>query len=842
MPIPCGRRIFQRYAARRIMSENKKIKYVKIKDEDYNLPDPSIEEADAQPLSVPAKKKPAAKKHKKELTTPQKVKKVLAVIGTTLLSMFMIVIITGCIVVTALTVYVMQFAESSFDIDLRDVELSYSSYIYAYNDAGEEVEIKTLSSDQNRIWVDIDTIPQFVLDAFVAEEDQRFFDHDGVDWFRTFSVTAKALFSSGTEGGSTITQQLVRDVTGDNEVNVGRKLREIFRAMSLEKKYTKMDILESYLNRIGFGSTCYGIGSAAQYYFDKDVSELTIAEGAILAGVVRSPSNFNPYASLTKCRTRQLDCLEKMYAQGLITTSEYDNSVAEQVKFRRPVYGDDFGYVDERYNDYYGIIDDSSDDDNSDDPYYQDSEWEDIATGAYKWNGDYEVTQNWYVDAGINQVVADLAEEKGITTTSARELLYKGGYSVYLNMDIEMQEKLDAAMKDPNTVLWKYDNLATSSNLLQGSFILMDYQGDVLAVSGGIGEKPGDNCFNRATQSVRSIGSTIKPISVYSLAVEKNLITYSTMIQDISGKVTDENADWEKYPDALLSDDEVCIRWPQNYEKNDNGSLKYRPAWYAVMKSMNTISARVLNMIGLQGAFDQLSTRLGIKSITPQNSMTYSSLATGSAGMTLVELCAAYQIFGNGGVYYEPYFYSKVVDSAGKTVLEQNHTGIQAISRDSAWITNRMMYTVTHDSAGSGPNSLIDGIEVVGKTGTANDESNLHFMGLTPSYVGAFRFGYDDNRAIGKSDGWNATSKAWHNLMVAITDTSKSESFTPDASVVELPYCTETGLLATSRCPETEIGYYRSTNIPKSCDCAHDGTAYFDTSEEGSYIPFYGYE
>lgn len=823
------------------MSENKKIKYVKIKDEDYNSPPPVIEEAVLAPVEKPQKQKKTAKSPKKkhELTTAQKVKKVLAVIATTLLSMMMIVIITVCIVATALTVYVMQFAEDSFDIDLRDVELSYSSYIYAYDSNGEEVELKTLSSDENRIWVDIDTIPQYVLDAFVAMEDQRFYEHEGVDWFRTFSVTVKALFSSGTEGGSTITQQLVRDVTGDKEVNVGRKLREIFRAMSLEKKYTKFDILESYLNRIGFGSTCYGIASAAQYYFDKDVSELTIAEGAILAGVVRSPSNFNPYADLTNCRKRQLDALEKMYNQGFITTQEYESAKSEQVKFRRPVYGDDFGYVDERYNEYYGIQDDTSDDD--DDLYYENESWDDIGTAAYTWNGGYEVTQDWYVDAGISQVISDLAQEKGITTASARELLYKGGYSVYLNMDIDIQTKLDEAMKDPYTALSKYDVHAASSDLLQASFVLMDYSGRVVALAGGLGEKPGDNCFNRATQSKRSVGSTIKPIGVYSIALEKNAITYSTMIQDISGKVTDENADWEEYPDAQLDDDEVCIRWPQNYQSTDNGSMVYRPAWYAVMKSMNTISARVLNMIGLQASFDQLTTRLGVE-LDAKQAMTYSGLATGSAAMTLLELCGAYQIFGNGGVYYEPYLYSKVVDSTGKTILEQNYTGTQAISRDTSWVTNRMMYTVAHDTAGSGRYSLIDGIEVIGKTGTANDESNLHYMGLTPSYVGAVRIGYDDNRAIGKADGWLAVAQIWNRIMTAVTDTSVSENFIPDASVVQVPYCTETGLLATSRCPSTEIGYYRSTNIPRSCDCAHDGKPYFDISEEGSVIPFYGYE
>lgn len=767
------------------------------------------------------------------LTAKQKTSHVMAVIGTTFLSIMLILVITICIVAVALTVYIMQFAENSFDIDLKDVELSFNSFMYATDKStGEYVTLKQLNTDQNRVWVEIEDMPQHLIDAVVAVEDKRFFEHDGVDWTRTVAATVGALLSGGTEGGSTVTQQLVRDVTGDNNVNVGRKLREIFRALSLEQKYTKLDILESYLNRIGFGGTSYGVGSAARHYFDKDVSELTIAESAILAGIIRSPGNYNPYSNLYNTRERQKYALtECMYEQGLINTAEYEEALNEKVRFRRPVKGDDFGYIDERYNEYYGIQD--SGDAEEDDLYYENEDWLELRSYIpYKWNGDYEVSQSWYDDACINQVVSHLAELKGISETSARDILYSGGYKIYSNVDLEMQEKLSEIFIDPYTCLRFYDPAAERDDLLQGAFVIMDFRGNVAAVAGGIGEKEGDNCYNLATQSLRAIGSTIKPISVYGPAVDMNLITYSTMFRDISGEIDDEDNPGEKK------------RWPYNYEETFPGSGYYYPAWFAVQRSLNTIAVRTLSLVGFQNAYSMLTDRLGFSSMDPSNDMSWSPLALGGLtnGVRLYELAAAYQIFGNGGVYYEPYFYSKVEDSNGKVILEQNNMGVQAIGSDSAWIVNRMMKKVIEDPSGSGQHAVLPNVEVIGKTGTANDMSNLLFCGLTPDYVGVYRIGYDDHREIAhySISGWETLARVWNKVMGTVTDTETERSFTPDSSVLTLNYCTETGKLATSKCPNTAIGYYRQSNYPESCDDpSHDGKYWLTHGDELNYIPYY---
>lgn len=846
------------------MNNDKKVKYVKIGDE---------------PVSEKKKKKKRAKSFDVyEKPTPgQVIVKCLGIIGTTISAMLLVIVIAVCIIVTSLALYVAQFAETDFDVSLEEAELSTSTFLYAYDSEGQEVQIKQLSTDKNRVLVDIEDIPQHVIDAFISAEDARFYEHDGVDWRRTVAVTVLMFVNGGTEGGSTITQQLVRDITGDKEVTIGRKLREVFRALELEKKYSKDDILESYLNRIGFGGTSYGIASASLRYFDKEPSELTIAEAAILAGIVRSPTKFNPYASLELARTYQLRALKNMYEYGYITTKEYEDAVNEKVRFRLPVKGDDFGYVDERYNEYYGIQDEDS---AGEDLYYENTSWEELgATDSeayipYQWNGDYEVTQNWYVDAAIDQIITDLADLRGITKEAARTLFYNGGFKAYLNMDIEVQNKLEEMFRDPYFCLsggFSTDPIVdlpetaeneietVRSNLVQGSFVLMNHSGTVLALIGGIGEKEGDSCFNRATMDPQIIGSTVKPLSVYSLAIENNVITYSTLLQDISGKLPASALGSGPYGvDDGYDPEDDTVRWPHNYQEAGFGSGSYYPAWYAVQKSKNTIAVNVLSKVGIQKAYTQLSEKLHFV-LDPVNDMAYSPLALGSIteGVTLVTLTAAYSMIGNGGLYYEPYLYSKVVDNEGRIVLSQNVVGERVISSDTAYITSRLMRTVVTDIYGTGSNAQLENIEVVGKTGTANDESTLCFVGVTPSYVAAYRISRDNHKPVYKGDGWRIPASIWGSAMKVVTENDPPEVFVKDSGVIEEHYCPFTGFLADDKCYDAvaqalandpnsgltiQIGYYRKNGLPKVCDGDkdHSGSYFVEHYGNNGQIPFYG--
>lgn len=762
-------------------------------------------ELDEELNKADTSKKTDKKKKKNQNKALKTVKHIFGVIGTTLLSLFMIVIITCCIVAVSLTVYIMQFADSAFDVDLKNVDLSYTSFIYAKNSAGEMVELKRLSGDENRIWVDMEQIPKHTQDAFVAVEDKRFYEHEGVDWKRTVRVTISTLFNGYGEGGSTITQQLVKNITGDDRVTPERKIREIFRALTLETEYTKIDILEAYLNRVPLGGTVYGVGSAAYFYFGKTVDQLTIAESAILAGITRSPSVLNPYANLERSKERQLYALKCMYDQGLITTDEYEAAKVEQVKFRLIVEGDAYGYVDPRYDEYYGNNTSSDDDDGYDDTDTYE---------AYKWD-EYEISQNWYVDAAIEQVIEDLSRAKGMTYAEAKQDLYKGGYKIYLNMDMDIQDKLEEFFRDPNNFFYSYDTTAIEENLVQGAFVLTDYRGNVIALAGGIGDKPGDGCFNRATQALLPIGSTMKPISVYGQAVDKDIITYSTMIYDKCIKLPEGTS------------------WPSNFE-GDYGSGSYIPAWYAVQQSKNTTAVRMAEVLGIETCFNFLTDKLNVTTLDYTSDKAYSPIALGqlTQGMTMLELAGAYQIFGSGGLYYEPKLYNLITDYNDTVIIEQEPLGERVMGSDSAYITNRLLKAVTDTTNGSGRYARIDGIEVVGKTGTSNDERILAFAGLTPDYCGVIRIGYDDNKKISNTN-YIYLAQVWHNFMVNIVDEESTKTFEKDANVVEKKYCKETGLLATSKCPETAIGYYKADKLPATCDSTH---------KEGEYVKKHGGE
>ncbi|MCH5324416.1 MAG: penicillin-binding protein [Eubacterium sp.] len=770
------------------MSDNK-TKYYNAENFDDGLED-----------KKPAVKKTSHKKKKKK-KSGNPVKQVLGIIGTTLLSLVMIVVITGCIVATAFTVYVMQFADSAFDVDLQNVELSYTSFIYATDKDGNEIEVTRLSGDENRIWVDIEDIPRHLQDAYIAVEDKRFFEHDGVDWIRTMYVAASTLFNGYGQGGSTITQQLVKNITGDDRVSPDRKFREIFRALTLETKYTKIDILEAYLNRVPLGNTVYGVGSAAYHYFGKSVDQLTIAESAILAGMTSSPGVANPYADLELSRKNQLNALALMYEQGLITTAEYEQARNEKVQFRLIVKGDAYGYTDPRYEEYYGTNEDDEDEDLDDDVLYNDED----DYEAYRWN-DYDVTQNWYVDAAIEQVIEDLAEMKGLSYSAAREAVYSGGYKIYLNMDMELQEKLEEFFKDPYNFFPYYDTQALEEDLIQGAFVLADFHGRIVALAGGIGDKPGENCFNRATMGLLPIGSTMKPISVYGQLIDKDIISYSSPMRDA--------------PSVIL---ENGSRWPYNFENMHYGD--YVPAWYAVQQSINTCAVRGAQLLGVETCFDFLSEKLGVTTLDYTNDKALSPIALGqlTEGMYLDELAGAFQIFGTGGIYYDLKLYSKVTDYNDKVILEMDTIGERVMDSDSAYITNRMMKTVVEATSGTtGRYAKIEGMEVVGKTGTSNDDRIVAFAGLTPEYVGVIRIGYDDNKSIyGKN--YTAMGQVWHDFMVTIIDDNSIKTFTADPNVVQRNYCTSSGLLAGSKCTSTNVGYYKKDTLPKVCNYHGEG-------------------
>lgn len=720
-------------------------------------------------------------KNKKKRRKVNPIKRTFAVIGTTLLSLFLIVIITSAIIAAALTVYVLQFADQNqVDISLSDLDLDYTTFIYAYDENDALVELTSISRNADRIPVSIERIPQHVQDAFVYTEDERFYEHAGVDWKRTFTAFLNEIleFLGSRQGGSTITQQLVKNVTGDKDVNRERKMREIFRAAQLEKYCTKPAILEAYLNYIGFGGSTSGVQAASLKYFGKDISELTIAEGACLAAIPKNPNIINPffkgrvdekgeYAGVFvtgKERTldRQKTVLWQMYKNACISKNQYEAALKEEVKF----------------------VDQNAKNDDG-------SSQNDI--------------QDWFVDMVIYDVISDFQNLYGIDQDEASDRLYNGGYKVYTTVDIKMQKAVEAKYKDYTTFSDK-----VLADPPESAFICMDYNGNIKAVVGAIGEKAGSNIWNNATRSTRSPGSCIKPITSYGYGIEHDFLTWSTVFTN-------------KPLDTPIIDEATGVsrKWPYNYNSKtwDYGAYY---TFQALQRSLNTVPAQLIEKETPQAVYDFLQNRFHISTLKADDA-NIAPLSVGALteGLTLRELVAAYQAFGNGGKYYKPTSYTLVEDAKGKVVLQHKYTPMQAISQESAYIMNKLMQQVIEGPNGTGRAARLQNTPLVGKTGTSQDWHDLSFVGCTPDYVSGVWYGYLTPKQI-PTGTYYSSSQVWKNVFGEIAEAESGKEFPECPSVRELYYCTKTGLLASGTCPTGSIGYYKSTYIPEMCEGKHN--------------------
>ena len=419
-------------------------------------------------------------------------------------TVLLVILTTTLLLACVFAFYVKTCLTEDIDISLSDYQLSESSIIYCETEPGVYKELATLHGVENRIWVDLEDIPDYLVKALVAIEDHRFYTHKGVDWYRTVGAMF-TLLTGGDDsfGGSTITQQLIKNVTGNKEVTVQRKLIEIFQALEFEKKYDKDEILEWYLNAVYFGEGCDGIYTAAEKYFGKEPSELTLAESASIVGIVNLPTYYSPFYSEENNKERQETVLRRMYELGYISYDEYEEAKNEQLVFTR------------------------SDNEVADQEIY-----------------------SYYVEAVIKDVTEDLMEQKGISQDTARQLLYNGGYRVYSCLDPYIQECVDNVYLDVEN----FPKPSYTSQQLQSAMVIMDpYTGEVKAMSGGVGEKTGNLVLNRATDALRAPGSSFKPLAVYAPAIEFGLITPSTLVNDAPREEVEmsqdqwypKNSDWK---------------------------------------------------------------------------------------------------------------------------------------------------------------------------------------------------------------------------------------------------------------------------------------------------------
>lgn len=703
-----------------------------------------------------AKKNVSSKKIKKD-----KNRSTGKTVGMVLLSLFAAVVVIGSVAVCALMIMINNEVNADGEIDLSELSLNYATILYSGSEE-EPVEYDRIHSAENRTWVDFNDIPEYVRYAFVDVEDERFETHSGVDWKRTIFAALNQIFhiSANRQGGSTITQQLVKNITQDDEIHWTRKAREIVRALNLEKNYTKDEILEAYLNTIALGNNTAGIKSASDYYFGKTPMELTLAEAATIAAMTSMPVYYDPYLHPDNNATQREYVLSKMLEFGHITQEQYDAAVAEEIVLR-------------------------------------------TQHGTQATQGDIK---SYFTDTVIEEVINDLVETKGYSYSRAESLVNSGGLQIYTTVDTRIQTILETKYLDDTLF-----TVGSTADLPQSAFLILDPNGAVKGVVGGRGQKTENRGLNRAIYTERSPGSSLKPLSVYMPMVEAGLINWSTIVEDspVTGVYSE---------DASKS-----TAYPVNVYKGYYGNMTVTEA---VQRSTNTIAMKLCIRYTPKAAFDFLTDKLGFTLIESDkrdgrvvSDVTEASMSLGALtdGATLLELSAGYLPIMNGGTYYEPHVYTKVYDNKGNLLLDKTPYSEQVVSAETAQIVNRLLSEVVYGRHGTAQMASLGGnIPVVGKTGTTDDYYDRLFIGMTPNYLGAVWIGYDVPKSI---DVYRISNpcRVWRNIMSEVMNGVTVGSFPVSKNVVQMRYCTSSGLLAGDNCTSVGVGYYNSANLPGKC-------------------------
>ena len=663
------------------------------------------------------------------------------VFGTMVLVLFLTTLIFACL----FALYVKNNLSAQVD-SIDGFTLDQTSVIY-YEDpkTGQDVVLRKLYGGANRTWVKYEDIPKNLIHACIAIEDKRFEDHQGVDWVTTLKACVKMFLGRGEAGGSTITQQLVKNITGRDEVTVRRKLVEIFSALELEKKYTKKQIMELYLNVIALGENCEGVESASQVYFGKSVSELDLAECAALIGITNNPSIYDPYINADKNKERQVIILDQMLEQKYITQEQHDTAVAEEL-----------------------VLHNASGEASGDEDYY-----------------------SYFEDQVINDVVRDLSEKTGYDQTIVRKMLMTGGYKIYSTLNPDVQ----AAVEEVYQNLDNIPKTASSQQLQSGIVIIDNKTGDVVAVAGGVGEKQGSLILNRATQSYLSPGSTIKPVSVYAPALELGLITPATVMDDTPYSFTDARH-WPKNSDSIY-------RGLMNINEAVGLSINTIPVKLVAQMTPEYSFEFAKEKMGLSTLVSSYVNAAG----DTFSDVDLAPLAMGglTKGVTVKAMAQAYATFANEGVYREARTYTKVVDSDGKVVLDNTQQSHVAMKDMTAWYITYMLENTVE--SGTGTAAQIENMTVAGKTGTTTSDFDRWFAGYTPYYTGIVWCGYDDPEEVVLTDSsTNPAIVLWQKVMEQVHDGLANKEFNKPTNVVECTVCRDSGLLMTDACREDPRG------------------------------------
>lgn len=792
---------------------------------------------------------PAPKNKKK----PKKRRSIIGMIFSFIGCMLCLCIMAASVGGVLLSMYIVQVtADDGETLDLDNQKNRQTSIIYDINGN----EYASLSRNENRIWRELSAMPENLQNAVIAIEDKNFRTEPGINLKGTIGAALNAFTGNriwGTNrGASTLEQQLIKNLTGDSEQDNMRKVREIFRALGLDNKYSKETILEAYLNTIPLTGIIHGMEAGSIEYFGKHVEDLTLAECATLASITKNPTKYNPATNPEELIKRRNHVLYEMYTQGYITEAEFNAAKAETVTLT-----------------------------------------EKTSTTE---NATRSSSNSWFTDALYTQLLSQLQEDLNYTADEAKELIFSGGLRIYSTVDPTVQEGVEKTMYNEDDLipaLWheepvclrdypadssswdevQYDDatglpitkdgyavygqeaipvyadeegttlkMGTSTDpdypndttvylcvyekvRTQAAMAIVDYSGNILGIGGGIGEKKYDLGFNRAT-SPHQTGSTMKPIGAYALALDYKLINYSSQILDspyysVEDKkvLKDEYiGKMSPYSEAAQSRSDVWRAWPTNYG-GAGGQGNPMLVYDALQQSYNTVAVWVGDMVGVDYLYNFVHDTLECSYINAENDMDLGPLVLGSqsSGLTVVQLAGAYTMF-NTGTFTTPHYYTEITDYQGNMILDNNKyiNTTQAISADTAYIMNRMMWNVLHSRKGTAYGKAPDGeMDSVAKTGTTSNYKDYTFAGLTPYYVTAIWWGCDrptEMDTLGKA-GKNASpiQYAWKALMEDLQADLPVKEFAKGENVVEKHFDTSTGAIISSG---GSVGYYTEDNLP----------------------------
>ena len=792
---------------------------------------------------------PAPKNKKK----PKKRRSIIGMIFSFIGCMLCLCIMAASVGGVLLSMYIVQVtADDGETLDLDNQKNRQTSIIYDINGN----EYASLSRNENRIWRELSAMPENLQNAVIAIEDKNFRTEPGINLKGTIGAALNAFTGNriwGTNrGASTLEQQLIKNLTGDNEQDNMRKVREIFRALGLDNKYSKETILEAYLNTIPLTGIIHGMEAGSIEYFGKHVEDLTLAECATLASITKNPTKYNPATNPEELIKRRNHVLYEMYTQGYITEAEFNAAKAETVTLT-----------------------------------------EKTSTTE---NATRSSSNSWFTDALYTQLLSQLQEDLNYTADEAKELIFSGGLRIYSTVDPKVQEGVEKTMYNEDDLipaLWheepvclrdypadssswdevQYDDatglpitkdgyavygqeaipvyadeegttlkMGTSTDpdypndttvylcvyekvRTQAAMAIVDYSGNILGIGGGIGEKKYDLGFNRAT-SPHQTGSTMKPIGAYALALDYKLINYSSQILDApyysveDKKVLKDEyiGKMSPYSEAAQSRSDVWRAWPTNYG-GAGGQGNPMLVYDALQQSYNTVAVWVGDMVGVDYLYNFVHDTLECSYINAENDMDLGPLVLGSqsSGLTVVQLAGAYTMF-NTGTFTTPHYYTEITDYQGNMILDNNKyiNTTQAISADTAYIMNRMMWNVLHSRKGTAYGKAPDGeMDSVAKTGTTSNYKDYTFAGLTPYYVTAIWWGCDrptEMDTLGKA-GKNASpiQYAWKALMEDLQADLPVKEFAKGENVVEKHFDTSTGAIISSG---GSVGYYTEDNLP----------------------------